>query len=260
MIFATTCFGEERKNDTLHFLNDIRNLDYLVFVITNIDLHLEYYQFNNVKVIKVDIPYYHDFFRYQLILEIFKETNEEYVYYLDSDSRFFNFRDEKFNKENFNSLIQNKEFDILTAWLTDSVSVFFDPPSYNENKKIRQFNYGYTSFIEYMSVNFPSYREHLNLHNSWEGHLIFKKNEKTIRFLEEIIKIGEILILEDIKNNREQIACTSSSLISLLSKILNINLRMDSITHHFFKANFLKEVFPYNYKINIHEKVFINNN
>jgi hypothetical protein len=259
MVFATTCFGEERKNDTLHFLNDIRNLDYIVFVITNIELHLEYYQFYNVKVIKVGTPYYHDFFRYRLILEIFKETNEEYVYYLDSDSRFFNFRDEKFNKENFNLLIKNKEFDILTAWLTDSVSSFFDTPLSNENKKIRQFSYGYSSFIEYMSVNFPSYTEHLNLHNSWEGHLIFKKNKKTIKFLEEIIKIGELLISEDIKNNREQIACTSSSLISLLSKILNIDLKMDSITHYFFKANFLKEVFPYNYKINIHEKIFINN-
>lgn len=260
MVFATTCFGNERRNDTLHLLNDIRNLGYDVFVITNIELHLEYFQFNNVKIIKVDTPYYHDFFRYELILEIFKNTNEELIYYLDCDSRFFDFRLEKFKKEKFESLIISKDFEILSAWLEGSVKEFFESPVNDENKKIRQFKYGYSNLIKFMLINYPNYNDYFNLPNCWEGHLIFKKTEKVLKFLEEIIKIGNILIEEDIKNNREHIACTSSSLISLLSEMLDINLKMDSITHHFFKANFLKEIFPYNYKIDINEKVFTNNN
>lgn len=260
MIFATTCFGMDRKNDTLHLLNDLRNLGYTTFIITNIELHLEHYQHSNVKVVKVENNFYHDFFRYKLILEIFEKTKEDCVYYLDCDSRFFDFREEKFDKEKFDKLINLKKFDILTACLTDSIRDFFTPPHENENKSIRQFNYGYKRLIDYMVKNFPSYTKFIDNPNCWEGHLIFKKNEKTIKFLEEIIKIGDILVELDIENKREHIACTSSSLISLLSKIFNLDLKMDSVSHHFFKANFLREVFPYNQKIDINEKVFIDNN
>jgi len=260
MIFATTCFGEDRREDTLHFLNDIRNLDYSVYVITNIELHLNHFQFDNVIIIKVDENYYQDFFRYKLMLEIFETTDEEIIYYLDSDSRFFNFRHEKFDKENFDKLIESKDFDILTAWLTDSVSLFFEKPEDNENKFIRQFKYGYESLHQYMSNKYPDYINHLNLHNSWEGHLILRKSDNLIEFLKELIIIGDILVVEDIKNDRTQIACCSSALISLMSKLMNLKLIQDPITHHFFKANFLKEVFPFNFKINKYEKVFPDNN
>lgn len=260
MIFATTCFGEERREDTLHLLNDIRNINYPAYVITNIELNLGYYQFDNVIVVKVDEPYYQDFFRYKLMLDIFETTDNEIIYYLDSDSRFFNHRYEKFDNTKFEELINSKDFDILTAWLTDSASLFFEKPDDGENKEIRQFKYGYESLHHYMKTNHPNYLNHLNVHNSWEGHLILRKSDKVILFLREMISIGEILIYEDIKNQRKQIACCSSALISVMSKLLGINLIQDSITYHFFKANFLKEVFPYNFKLNINEKIFPNNN
>ena len=111
-----------------------------------------------------------------------------------------------------------------------------------------------------MVVNHPNYLNCLNTHNSWEGHLILRRSDKVILFLKEMIKIGDLLIDEDIKNQRKQIACCSSALISVMSKLLNLNLIQDSITYHFFKANFLKEVFPYNFKLNKDEKIFVNNN
>lgn len=259
MVFATTCFGEERREDTLHFLNDIRNLDFKVYVITNLELNVDFFQYDNVTILKVDTPYYQDFFRYRLILDIFNSTDDELVYYLDSDSRFINCRYEKFDNEKFLNLIKNKNFDIITSWMTDSISSFFELPDINENKNIRQFKYGYNSLNEFMENNYPTYQKYLNHPNSWEGHLIFKKNNKVIKFLSEMIKIGDILIDEDIKNNRKHIACCSSSLITLMSKLLEINLIQDSITHHFFKANFLKEVFPFNFKIYKDEKVFPDN-
>jgi hypothetical protein len=259
MIFATACFGEDRREDTLHFLNDIRNLNFKVYVITNIELNLDFFQYDNVTVIKVNTPYYQDFFRYQLILDIFNTTEDDMVYYLDSDSRFINFRNEKFDNDKFLNLMKNKNFDIITSWMTDSVSYFFESPEVGENKDIRQFKYGYDSLHKFMSSNYPNYQEFFNLPNSWEGHLMFKKNDKVINFLTEMIKIGNILIDEDIKNNRNHIACCSSSLITLIAKFLDLNLIQDPIVHHFFKANFLKEVFPFNFIVYKDEKVFPNN-
>jgi hypothetical protein len=260
MIFATTCFGEDRRQDTLHFLNDIRNLNFKTHIITNLELNLDFFQYDNVTIIKVDTPYYQDFFRYQLILDIFNSTDDDLVYYLDSDSRFIDFREEKFDTDKFLNLIKNKNFDIITSWMTDNVALFFESPEIDENKNIRQFKYGYTSVCEFMDNNYPNYQEFFNLPNSWEGHLMFKKSDKVIKFLTEMVKVGNILIDEDIKNNRNHIACCSSSLITLMSKLLELNLIQDSITHHFFKANFLREVFPFNFKIYKDEKVFTNNN
>jgi hypothetical protein len=259
MIFATTCFGEDRKSDVLHFLNDLRNLSYKVYVITNIDLEIEKLQFDNVNIIKVDVPFYHDFFRYKLMKQIFENETDEYIYYLDCDTRFINCREEKFDKDKFELLIRNKSFDILNAWMCDSVSLFFEHPDNNENKSIRQFKYGYETFITWMSDRFPNFREYMGLQNTWEGHLILKKSDKLMMFLETMIEIGDILIDEDIKNGRQEVACCSSALITLLSNLYNLNLQMDSITHHFFKCNFLREVFPFNFNINRNEKVLPSN-
>jgi hypothetical protein len=143
--------------------------------------------------------------------------------------------------------------------MCDSVSLFFEHPDNNENKSIRQFKYGYETFITWMSDRFPNFREYMGLQNTWEGHLILKKSDKLMMFLETMIEIGDILIDEDIKNGRQEVACCSSALITLLSNLYNLNLQMDSITHHFFKCNFLREVFPFNFNINRNEKVLLSN-
>jgi len=260
MIFATTCFGGDRISDTLHFLNDLRNVDSEVFLITNQNLELEKLQFRNVHVLQENCPYYQDYFRYKLLLHIFENTEHDLVYYLDCDTRLINFRKEKFDLNRFEKLIREKDFDILTAWLdSQPVSDFFSKPSEGENKTIRQWKYGYDTVIDYFEKNFPEYQQYFGLPTCWEGHLILKKSEMIILFLKKMIEIGDIMIQEDLKNNRSQIACTSSAMITFISNRLGLKLIKDPITHHFFKANFLKEVFPFNWNIDENERVLPNN-
>lgn len=256
MIFATTCFGSDRISDTLHFLNDIRNINAEIYLITNQRIDLGKLQFNNVHVLFEDCPYYQDYFRYKMMLHIFKNTSHDMIYYLDCDTRMINLRKEKFDLTKFERLIKDKDFDILTAWLdSQPVSEFFIKPSEGENKSIRQWKYGYDSVINHIKNNFPDYENYMNLPTCWEGHLILKKSERIIEFLEKMIEIGNIMIEEDLKFGRSQIACTSSAMITFISNRLGLKLIKDPITHHFFKANFLREVFPFNWNIDENEKV-----
>lgn len=259
MIFATVCIGEDRRSDLYHLLNDLRNLSFKVYVLTNINIDTINFQFENIVIIKTDLNFYHDFYRYQLVKTIFENENTDYVYYLDCDARFIDFRNEKFNNEKFIKLIESKKFDILNAWMCDNVKLFFEKPDVNENKNIRQFKYGYEILKTWFEENYPNYNNLMHLNNTWEGHLIFKKSEKLNIFLTKIIDIGNLLIDADIANNRKEIACTSSALITLLSNLVGLDLKTDKITHHFFKCNFLREIFPFNFKIDKNEKIFSNN-
>lgn len=260
MVFAIVCVNEERRSDVFHLLNDLRNLDYSCFLLTNLELNLENFQFYNVNVIKTETTFYHDFLRYELILNIFEHTNDSEIYYLDCDSRFFDFRGEKFDKEKFHNTIKNMNFEILTANFNTSIKYFFEKPKPDENKDVRQFSYGYNSLIQYLKIYHPSFENLMDIPDCWEGHLIFRKTDKVMSFLRNMIEIGEILIREDIINKRKEIACSSAAMISLLCETMSLDIKKHDITHHFFKANFLKELFPYNQKINVNEKIFTNNN
>ena len=50
--FTTVCIGEERRSETMNLLNDLRNLNFKTYILTNIDFDLEKYQFENVILIK----------------------------------------------------------------------------------------------------------------------------------------------------------------------------------------------------------------
>ena len=113
MIFVTICIGEERRNDTMHLLNDLRNLDYKVYLLTNIEFDIQKFQFYNVKIVKLDVDSWNDFQRFQIIKTAFLNETDEYVYYLDSDSRFFNFRNEKFDKEKFENLLSTIDLSLI---------------------------------------------------------------------------------------------------------------------------------------------------
>jgi len=101
MIFVTVCIGEERRIDTMHLLNDLRNLDYKVYLLTNINFDLEKFQFYNVVILKSESDSWSDFDRFKVIKHALLNENDDYIYYLDCDSRFFNFRNEKFDKNKF---------------------------------------------------------------------------------------------------------------------------------------------------------------
>ena len=131
MIFVTICIGEERRNDTMHLLNDLRNLDYKVYLLTNIEFDIQKFQFYNVKIVKLDVDSWNDFQRFQIIKTAFLNETDEYVYYLDSDSRFFNFRNEKFDKEKFENLLSTIDFDIMCPWFLDPIKTQLIPPNIN---------------------------------------------------------------------------------------------------------------------------------
>ena len=94
--FVTVCIGENRRMETMHLLNDIRNLNLPIYLLTNLDFELERFQFDNVITITNDVDHWTDYERFKVIL---KSLNDgyDYVYYLDCDSRFIDFRKEKYN-------------------------------------------------------------------------------------------------------------------------------------------------------------------
>lgn len=256
MIFALVCFGIDRQEETMNILNDLRNLEYNVYLITNIDLHLEHFQFNNVIEKRVEGEW-NDFERYKIIKTVFDETDEEYVYYIDCDSRFIDFRKEKFNSNKFESLLNSINFDILFPFLLNSTKFELVKPDENENKEIRNFKFGYDSVINYFKTINDNYDIDIEKGTPIETALIFKRSEKIIDYLNEMINFSKILIYEDTLNNRKQKACASGFAMGLLARPFNVCMVESPITYHFFKGNFKKEIYPYNKRIDINEKIFL---
>ena len=110
-----------------HLLNDLRNLDYSCFLLTNLELNLENFQFYNVNIIKTETTFYHDFLRYELILNIFEHTNDSEIYYLDCDSRFFDFDKNDWNisiRDNSDFIVGIERFNSDTSRRYDALSSF----------------------------------------------------------------------------------------------------------------------------------------
>ena len=45
MIFATVCIGPDRITETLHLLNDLRNINSSVYMVTDQNIDFNFYQF-----------------------------------------------------------------------------------------------------------------------------------------------------------------------------------------------------------------------
>lgn len=256
MIFATVCIGEDRRSDTMHLLNDLRNLDCNVFVLTNINLHLDHFQFSNVIEKKIETSFWTDFQRFEIIKIAFEETKSDYVYYLDCDSRFIDFRIEKFNIQKFEKKISEIDFDVLCPLFLSQAKNQLEKPIEDEDKNKRGFTFGYEEVINFFKKNNNSYELDLNNQAPLETVLIFKRSENMQLYLSKLIDFSKILILEEIKNNRKQIAPACGFAMTMLKNVFNIKIVESPAVYHFFKGNFLKEVFPFNFKININEKLF----
>jgi hypothetical protein len=61
---------------------------------------------------------------------------------------------------------------------------------------------------------------------------------------------------EEIKIGREQLGVASGFAMSFMSGVYDINVVKNQIVYHFFKPNFFREVFPFNFKIHKEEKIF----
>lgn len=256
--FVTVCIGENRRMETMHLLNDIRNLNLPIYLLTNLNFELERFQFDNVTTITNDVDYWTDYERFKVIL---KSLNDgyDYVYYLDCDSRFIDFRKEKFNTEGFVKHLDSQNFDIMCSWTTDPIRSQLDTPNPGEDKSIRNFKFGHEKVINYLITKYPNYKDFLDMTSPLEGVLIFKNNSKTKQFCQEVLMFYDVLRQEDIKFGRQNLALGGGLALRLFSSLLNLNLIAHPISYHFFKPNFDKEVFPFNFIINKDEKILFSN-
>lgn len=256
MVFAVVCFGEDRRHETMHLLHDLRNLGQKVYLLTNIDMHLSHFQFNNVIELKSYEEKWNDFQRFLVIKYAFEHSGENYVYYLDSDSRFFNYRDEKFDMEKFYTLLDNTNFDVMSSCFLEPIKTQLVPPNPDENKDIRNFTFGHQSIIDYFKSKDPNYDTIINYKQPLETVLIFKRSEKMFSYINDMIETMHLLKSEDEKFGRKHLACACGFAMTYMSHVHNINIVTSKIVYHFFKGNFTKEVFPFNRQVNLTEKLF----
>jgi len=256
MVFTLVCFGSDRIYDTLHLLNDLRNINVTVYLLTDQEIDLTYYQFDNVFIIKTNSEY-NDFERFKIIETAFiKNPNVNYVYHLDCDSRLFDMREEKFNINNFISLLDLKSFDIMCSWFIDPIKTHLEKPNPNENKDIRNNKYGFDSVIDFFHRNVPNYD--LVIQNSipLETVLIFKRSDKLFSFISDMHLISDIIVNEEKKIGRKIKVSGCGFAMGLLGQKHQLNIISDEIVYHFFKGNFIREVFPFNFKIDKNKKIF----
>jgi len=255
MIFAIVSMGEDRRYETMHLLNDLRNLNHTVYLLSDIDFNLERFQFNNVQLFKTDKSDWDDFERFNIIKKAMIDT-EDYVYYLDSDSRFFDLRNEKYNITNFLHKLNSIDFDIMCSWWLDPIEKQLEKPDPNENKNIRNFKFGHDNIINYIkSKIFDSYNKIIKNPTPLESLLIFRKNDKVLDFTNEMLNIQKLLREEDTKINRIHKAAACGFAMGCMKDKYNINMISNPLVYHYFKANFTREVFPFNFTIDINEKI-----
>lgn len=255
MIFASVCIGEDRVTETLHLLNDLRNIDSSIYLLTDQDINYDFYQFSNVIPIKTTHAWT-DFERFISIKKAFLETDAKYVYYVDSDSRFFNCYKEKFNEEKFINLLDTIDFDILSSWTLDPVRLQLEAPNPNENKEIRNYKFGFEPLIHFFKQKDPNCDSLLDTGSPLETVLIFKRSEKMIEYLNDLLEVRQILLQEEEKIDRKIKASACGFAMRMLQNAHNIKIVQNKIVYHFFKGNFLREVFPFNFKIDYNERTY----
>jgi hypothetical protein len=254
MIFAIISMCEDRRYETIHLLNDLRNLNHIVYLLSDIDFDLERFQFHKVKSFKTDKKDWDDFERFHIIKKAMMDT-DDYVYYLDSDSRFFDLRIQKYNKLNFIDKLNSINFDIMCSWWLDSIEKQLEKPDPNENKNIRNFKFGHNNIINYFKTKIVNYDTIIKNPTPLESLLIFRKSDKILQFINEMINIQNLLIQEDTNIGRIHKAAACGFAMGTMSNSYDIKIISNPLVYHYFKANFTREVFPFNFNIDINEKV-----
>ena len=247
MVFATLAISTDDriKSNLMHLLNDFRNINEKVYVLTNMDIDLDYYCFDNVFLVKTDKEWT-DYSRFELIKYIFENTEETLVYFMDSDARLFDFREEKYDSKKFEDLIRSKDFDLIVPWglgYTINIEWHLRTPEIDENKDVRNYTFGHERIISYLKNKLPNYNNEIKKQVYLESILLFKKSEKMMHYLNELIEFGNILKEEDEKINRRHKAISTSVGLSIFENFCNIKIIIDFSICHFFKPNYLTEVF-----------------
>ncbi len=260
IVFAITAKGEKVRNDLLHLLNDLRNLDLPVIVLTDLSIDLDYLRYDNVQLVECKEKW-SDFDKHVIVKYAFNNTDAEYVYSLDADSRFINYRPEKFNKQSFLTLLDSISFDILCSWdLGEKVNAEwhlqpFDPKEYRESGK-RYFNYGFDSVIEFLRDDLPNYEKSIkesNPHLPLENAMIFRRSLKLFEYLDNLLKLNKIIVKEHELCGRDTGPVTGFAMALYVDKY-DINIHISPIACQFFSPNFVNEMplwnlYPKNYTI-----------
>jgi hypothetical protein len=262
MVFATVAIGEKTRSDLFHLLNDIRNLNQTIYVYTDLEIDLKRYHFNNVHIVKTDKEWT-DFRRFDILKHVFLNTNEKYVYYVDGDSRLFDFREEKFDALKFKTLLESLDesldFDVLYSWgLGNVINIEWHlrPPEENENKDVRNYTYGHPEIISYFKSKLFNYDEVIKKEIPLESVLIFKKSDKIINFFDELLYTGDLIEKCDGNIGRKHKAHGSGFVMASFAEHYNIKLHKSFVPANFFKANFLNEVFLWGFNMEKNFKIF----
>ena len=101
-----------------------------------------------------------------------------------------------------------------------------------------------------------NYMEIINQRQPLETVLIFRKSDKMTKFLNDMLEVMNLLIMEDKKIGRKHLACACGFAMTYISHVYKIEIISNKLVHHFFKGNFTKEVFLFNRPIQINEKIF----
>ena len=248
IVFAITAKGEKIRGDLLHLLNDLRNLDLPVFVLTDLSIDLDYLRYDNVQLVKCK-KIWSDFDKHVIVKHAFNHTDADYVYSLDADSRFINYRPEKFNKQSLLTLLDSISFDVLSSWdLGEKVNAEWhlkpvDPNEHREPGK-RYFNYGFDSVIEFLRADLPNYEKSIkesNPHLPLENVMIFRRSLKLFDYLDNLLKLNEIIVKESELCGRDTGPNTGFAMALYVDKY-DINIHISSIACQFFSPNFVNEM------------------
>tara|TARA_R110002167_G_scaffold56637_1_gene160751 strand:- start:1604 stop:2404 length:801 start_codon:yes stop_codon:yes gene_type:complete len=260
IVFTITAKGEKIRGDLLHLLNDLRNLDLPVFVLTDLSIDLDYLRYDNVQLVECKKKW-SDFDKLTISKHAFNNTDAEYVYSLDADSRFVNYRPEKFNKQSFLTLLDSISFDVLCSWdLGEKTNAEWHlrPVNPNEHREtgMRYYNYGFDSVIKFLRNDLPNYNKSIkesNPHLPLENAMIFKRSLKIFKYIDNLLKLNEIIVKEHNLCGRDT-GPVAGFALSLYKDKYNMNIHISPIACQFFSPNFVNEMplwnsYPKNFNI-----------
>ena len=260
IVFTITAKGEKIRGDLLHLLNDLRNLDLPVFVLTDLSIDLDYLRYDNVQLVECKKKW-SCFDKLTIAKHAFNNTDVDYVYSLDADSRFVNYRTEKFNKQSFLTLLDSISFDVLCSWdLGEKTNAEWhlksvDPNELREPGR-RYYNYGFDSVIEFLRDDLPNYNKSIkesNPHLPLENVMIFKRSLKLFDYMDNLLKLNKIIVKEHSLCGRDTGPVSGFAMALYVDKY-DINIHISPIACQFFSPNFVNEMplwnsYPKNFNI-----------
>jgi predicted RNase H-like HicB family nuclease len=112
------------------------------------------------------------------------------------------------------------------------------------------------SIIEHLKNKLTNYDELLEKESILESVLIFKKSNSIISFLNEVIEVGELIEKNDKKIGRKHWAHSSGFVMGMFIDLFKLNFVKSELTYHYFKPNFLTEVFLWRWNMGKDIKIY----